>query len=92
MRFSNGFPIGPNLFLTCTFGGETIGMNNTSLRTAAILLHAIINFLLVNWLVNFDVTSKWLFFIGFIIFLLLLLFLFVKHIISFIYFIKSKTK
>ena len=67
-------------------------MNNLLVRTAAIILHAIINFLLVNWLVNFDITGKWIFFIGFIVVLLFLLFLFVKHIVSFIYFIKTKTK
>jgi hypothetical protein len=31
-------------------------------------------------------------FIGFILFLLLLLYFFIKHIVSYIYFIKTKTK
>ena len=67
-------------------------MNNLLVRTVAIILHAIVNLLLVNWLVNFDITGKWIFFAGFILLLLFLLFLFVKHIVSFIYFIKTKTK
>jgi len=67
-------------------------MNSVFTRTAALLLHALLNFLLVSWLVNFDITGKWVFFIGFIIFLLALLYLFIKHIVSFIYFIKTKTK
>ncbi|HKO79267.1 MAG TPA: hypothetical protein VJU78_02690, partial [Chitinophagaceae bacterium] len=62
------------------------------IRTAALLLHALINFLLVSWLVNFDITGKWAFFIGFLIILLVLLYFFIKHIVSFIYFIKTKTK
>lgn len=67
-------------------------MNSVFTRTAALLLHALLNFLLVNWLVNFDITGKWIFFIGFIIALLALLYFFIKHIVSFIYFIKTKTK
>jgi hypothetical protein len=67
-------------------------MNSVFTRTAALLLHALLNFLLVSWLVNFDITGKWIFFIGFIITLLILLYLFIKHIVSFIYFIKTKTK
>jgi hypothetical protein len=67
-------------------------MNSLFIRSAALLLHALVNFLLVNWLVNFDITRKWIFFIGFVIALLALLYFFIKHIVSFIYFIKTKTK
>ena len=71
----------------------TAEMNNLLLRTGAILLHAIANFLLVNYLVNeFDLTGKWILFIGFILLLLVLLYLFVKHVVSYIYFLKTKTK
>lgn len=40
-------------------------MNNLFLRSAAILLHAAANFLLVTWLISVDISSRWLYFIGF---------------------------
>lgn len=67
-------------------------MDTLLFRTVAILLHAAANFLLISYLVNFDITAKWLWFIGFIIIALFLLYLFVRHTISYIYFIKTKTK
>lgn len=67
-------------------------MNALLLRTVAILLHATGNFLLVTFLLSYDITGSWVFFIGFIVLLLLLLFLFIKHTVSYIYFIKTKTK
>lgn len=68
-------------------------MNSLFVRTTAILLHAVLNFLLVNFFVStYDLTGKWVLFIGFILFLLLLLYFFIKHIVSYIYFIKTKTK
>ena len=67
-------------------------MNPLLLRTAAILLHAVANFLLITTLYNYDLTGSWLKFIGFIILVLFLLFLFIKHLLSYIYFIKTKTK
>jgi hypothetical protein len=67
-------------------------MNNFFLRILALLLHAAANFLVVTWLLNFDITKKWLYFIGFVALLLALLYLFIRHITSFIYFLKTKTK
>ena len=66
--------------------------NSLSFRIIALLIHAAANFFLLNWLINFDITSKWIFFIGFIIVLLALLYFFVKHTIAFIYFLKTKLK
>jgi uncharacterized MAPEG superfamily protein len=67
-------------------------MNDFVLRTAALLLHAAANIFIVTYLFKYDITGSWVFFIGFITLLLLLLFLFIKHLLSYIYFIKNKTK
>jgi hypothetical protein len=67
-------------------------MNAFMLRTAVLVLHAAANILLITFLFNYDITGSWVFFIGFIVILLLLLFLFIKHLLSYIYFIKTKTK
>jgi len=67
-------------------------MNAFVLRTIAIVLHAVANFLLVTYLLNADITGSWLYFTGFIVLIAVLLFLFIKHLVSYIYFIKTKTK
>jgi hypothetical protein len=67
-------------------------MNKLLIRVVAILLHAVANFLLVTYLTNFDITGSWVGIAGFIIVLGILLVLFIMHILSFIYFIKTKTK
>jgi hypothetical protein len=67
-------------------------MNNLFLRTCLVLLHAVTSIVLVSYLVDYDITGKWIKFIGFLLLLLLLLFLFVKHLIAFYYFIKTKPK
>ncbi|MEO7922333.1 MAG: hypothetical protein ABIR30_01515 [Chitinophagaceae bacterium] len=67
-------------------------MNPLLLRTFAILIHAVANFILVTWLLNYDISGSWLYFVGFIAICLLLLFLFIKHLLSYIYFIKTNTK
>jgi hypothetical protein len=65
-------------------------MNNTPLRAAAILLHLLLNFFLVSWLMDFDLTAGWIRFVLFLTVWLLLLLLFVLHMISFIRFLQSK--
>ena len=67
-------------------------MNTILLRTTLLLLHAAANLVLVTWLVSFDITGKWVSFIGFIFVLLLLMYLFIRHIISLIDFFKTRTK
>jgi hypothetical protein len=67
-------------------------MNALLLRTLAILLHAIANFIFITWLYKYDITGSWLYFFGFIVIVLLLLFLFIKHLLTYIYFIKTRTK
>ena len=67
-------------------------MNNWVIRLFAILLHAALSIILVSYLIDYDITGRWITFIGFIILLLALFYLFVRHLISFYYFIKTKTK
>ena len=67
-------------------------MSPLALRTTAIILHAAANYVLVTILIGYDLTGSWLKFIGFIVVLLFLLFLFLKHLLSYIYFLKTKTK
>lgn len=68
-------------------------MNNIVFRTFFIIVHAVVNFLLVNYILNhFDLTGRWIFFIGFILLAFLLSLLFITHIVSYIYFLKTKTK
>jgi hypothetical protein len=69
---------------------KTKTLNNFILRLIAIILHAILNFVAVNYLTNFDLTGSWLIFIGFILVLFVFFLLFIKHLLSFIYFIKNK--
>jgi hypothetical protein len=67
-------------------------MNQLALRTIFLILHAVANFILITLAFNYDITGSWALFIGFIAVALLLLFLFIKHLLSYIYFIKTKTK
>lgn len=67
-------------------------MNSFFIRVVFLLLHAVLNFVAISWLLNFDITSKWVYFIGFILLIFLLVYLFINHIISFIYFLKTRTK
>jgi hypothetical protein len=67
-------------------------MNNGLLfRAVAISVHIFLNFILVSYLMRYDLTGSWVNFTLFIVFMLILLALFVKHLLSFIMFIKSKS-
>ena len=67
-------------------------MNNKLLiRVIFISVHIFLNFIFISYLMSFDLTETWVKFSLFILVLLLLLILFVKHLISFILFIKSNT-
>jgi hypothetical protein len=67
-------------------------MDNVLLRTFLLVFHGVANFLFISYLYRYDITGSWLYFIGFIVIVLFLLFLFIKHLLSYIYFIKTKTK
>jgi membrane protein YdbS with pleckstrin-like domain len=63
--------------------------NSVFWRSAAIIIHIILNIIIVTRLTDFDLTGSWLIFIGFLLLLLVLIFLFIKHLLSFLYFLKN---
>ena len=67
-------------------------MDAIYLRVGAILAHVILNIIIISWIVNFDITGSWLKVAGFAAVLFILLVLFIKHLISFINYLKTKTK
>ena len=67
-------------------------MNSMLLRLVLLLLHAFINFALVSWLLNFDITGSWLAVGAFVIGVLLLMVVFIRHLLSFFSFLKTRTK
>jgi LPXTG-motif cell wall-anchored protein len=75
---------------TQTIRGSVIQtMNNLIFRTAAIIFHALLNVFIVSYLTGYDITGSWFRFIGFLLVLFFLLFFFIRHILSYIHFIKS---
>ena len=51
-------------------------LNTFVLRIAAIVIHAILNFIAISYLVNYDITGSWIKFIGFTLLVFLLFYLF----------------
>ena len=64
-------------------------MNKLIIRTTALIIHALLNIFIISWLTDFDITGKWIYFIGFVLIAGILLLFFIRHIFSFIQFIKS---
>jgi hypothetical protein len=64
--------------------------NQLILRIIAIVLHAILNFIAVSYITDIDLTGSWIVFIGFVLILIFLSYLFIKHLVSFINYITSK--
>ena len=64
--------------------------NNLALRIFAIVLHALLNFIFVSYLLNFDISGSWIVFVGFIIVVFFLSYVFLKHLQSFIHFLINK--
>jgi hypothetical protein len=60
-------------------------------RTALLLLHAALNVFIVTRATDYDITSSWLYTLGFLVLGLLLLAAFIYHLVSFYHFIKTKT-
>jgi len=67
-------------------------MNHLIPRTTAILLHAAFNWLLLNWLMSYDLTGSWIVFAGFASLILVLILVFSLHIINYFYFLKTRAK
>ena len=62
----------------------------TLLRTGAIILHTLANFIILSYLMSFDITGGWLPFALFMLACFLLLALLALHILSFIRFLQLK--
>lgn len=58
-------------------------------RIAALLFHALLNFIAVTYLTNFDVTGSWLRFAGFVLAVFALFYFFLRHLFSFVLFLKN---
>ena len=66
-------------------------MNHLLFRLAALLLHAVLNFILISYLMDYDITGSWLKVVGFVLLIFMLLFAFIVHLLSFIKLIKTRT-
>ena len=64
-------------------------MNIILFRTTALILHTFANAAVVIYLTGYDVTASWLRVMAFTLIMLVLLALFIRHVVSFINFIKS---
>ncbi len=69
---------------------QTRTFNSLALRIFGIILHAIANFILVSYLVDYDITGSWIVFIGFVLVVFFLSYVFLRHLVSFINFIINK--
>jgi hypothetical protein len=69
---------------------KTKTLQHSLLRLLAILLHALLNFIAISYLTDLDITGSWLLFAGVVLVVLVLLYLFLKHVFSFILFLKSR--
>jgi len=65
-------------------------MNNLAIRTIVLILHALLNFIVISYILDYDITGSWMRMILFSLLFITLLYFFVRHIISYIQFVKSK--
>ena len=66
-------------------------MNHLLFRLAALLLHAVLNFILISYLMDYDITGSWLKVVGFVLLIFMFLIAFIVHLLSFIKLIKTRT-
>ena len=66
-------------------------MNKLLFKVVFILLHIISNFILISYLMSFDLTESWIKFSLFLLLVIILVILFVKHLLGFLLFIKSNS-
>lgn len=65
--------------------------NSLPLRILALALHLLINVWMLTWLVDFDVSGKWITFIPFVAAFTFITIAFIYHLILFTRFLKSKS-
>jgi hypothetical protein len=67
-------------------------MDHIFVRIGAILAHILLNIIIISYATSYDISGSWLTATGFFLLAFLLLVLFIKHLLSFINFIKNKSK
>jgi hypothetical protein len=67
-------------------------MDNYVIRIAAIIAHVLLNIVIISFLTDFDITARWITTIAFVLIIFLLFVMLIKHVVSFINYIKTKTK
>jgi len=65
-------------------------MNKLVLRTLLLILHTLLNFFIVSYFMDFDLTGSWLRIFLFVLLLLVLLYFFVWHIVEYSKHVKLK--
>lgn len=69
---------------------NVVSMKSIFVRTAAMVIHILLNAIAINYFVGFDPSGSWLRFGLFTVAALVLLMLFVAHLITYIAFLKSR--
>jgi hypothetical protein len=67
-------------------------MNTVFFRLGLLFLHVFLNVVIVSYLTRFDLSGSWLAMTGFVVLLFVMLALLIRHIMSFINFVKHKPK
>ncbi|MEO6252889.1 MAG: hypothetical protein ABIO79_06270 [Ferruginibacter sp.] len=65
-------------------------MNKVLFRTLILILHTLLNFFIVSYVMDYDLTGSWLRITLFVLLLLVLLYFFVLHIIAYSKLVKPK--
>ena len=65
-------------------------IKRTALRTSAIILHTLANFIILSYLMSYDITGGWLSFALFVLACIVLLTALALHVLSFIRFLQLK--
>jgi hypothetical protein len=65
-------------------------MNKFLFRTLMLILHALLNFFIIFYVMDYDLTGSWLRFILFVLLLLALLYFFILHLVAYYKLVKSK--
>lgn len=65
-------------------------MNKLVLRTLLLILHSLVNFFIVSYFMDYDLTGSWIRIILFVLLVLVLLYFFLLHIIAYNKLVKPK--
>jgi hypothetical protein len=65
-------------------------MNKRLFRTLILILHALLNFFIVSYVMDYDLTGSWLRIILFVLLMLVLLYFFILHLVAYYKLVKPK--